>query len=71
MLLCLSFVSLPHSLPEQALELLDNMLELDPRKRCSAEKALASPWLNEANIIQPEWVLHQRIKSLLWPRVVS
>uniref|UniRef100_A0A5S6QQ43 Cyclin-dependent kinase 12 n=1 Tax=Trichuris muris TaxID=70415 RepID=A0A5S6QQ43_TRIMR len=32
-------------LPPEALDLLDNMLTLDPSKRCSAFGALESPWL--------------------------
>ncbi|CAD6187984.1 unnamed protein product [Caenorhabditis auriculariae] len=34
-------------MPEQALNLLDRMLTLDPKKRISAQAALAHPWIRE------------------------
>ncbi|KRX94489.1 Cyclin-dependent kinase 12, partial [Trichinella pseudospiralis] len=36
-------------IPTAALDLLDQMLTLDPKKRCSAEAALRSPWLISIN----------------------
>ncbi|KRY55180.1 Cyclin-dependent kinase 12 [Trichinella britovi] len=44
-------------IPTAALDLLDQMLTLDPKKRCSAEAALRSPWLvsiNPGNVTPPK-----------------
>lgn len=43
-----------YSLPAKALDLLDRLLQLDPRRRPSAEEALNHPWLLN---IEPDQIL--------------
>ncbi|VDP35395.1 unnamed protein product, partial [Echinostoma caproni] len=49
-------------IPGDALNLLDCMLQLDPRRRCSARQALESPWLkgvDPAKIVPPRLPIDQ------------
>lgn len=50
-------IILLYRLPAEALNLLDYMLQLDPRRRCTARQALDSPWLrgvDPAKIVPPK-----------------
>lgn len=44
------FVQLAPALDEVGLDLLTGMLEYNPRKRISADEALAHPWFNDVQL---------------------